>query len=145
MIAICFKFNALCKSSTVCGLSQNLSHWSFLFFIVLQMNSGGFSWIFSSSHKPNLFLWGKDPVRMPKGKIYYFSSTESGNYSVVSLCDNFISSFLFQNKPMQAPLDEPEVTGALYPGNSLWSQSMAGCVESLILSVLLNFFTNSLS
>lgn len=32
---------------------------------------------------------------------------------------NFISSFLFQNKPMQAPFDEAEVTDALYPGNFL--------------------------
>lgn len=46
---------------------------------------------------------------------------------------------------MQAPLDEAEVTDAFYPGNFHWTQSMAGCVGSLIVNGLFNFFTDSLS
>lgn len=38
---------------------------------------------------------------------------------------NFIGSFLFQNKPMQALLAEAEVIGALDPGGS-FSEPEAG-------------------
>lgn len=111
-------FHAASKSSTMRALSQNLSHCSFLLsFMVLQMNSGGSSRIFSNV--PNQisscsWLAGEDAERK--------NNKEAQHMEIIvwSVCViNFISSFLFQNKLMQAPLDEEEVTGALYPSYSL--------------------------